>query len=121
MFFVIIVFILFFVVADRYIFKSSFFSQIKAKITAHLNDKKFEKAVRENIESRNDNSDVISRKLDLKLVHIGSGWSLIGNDDYRITMDKGKLAITRKQDSTGVDFKVDVIGVDTYFPIKNTV
>ena len=119
-FFVVIVLILLFILADRYIFKSTFFSQIKAEITTYFNDKKFERAVRENIESRNNNSDVVSRKLNLKLVHTGDGWSLIGADDYKIAMDKDKLAIARKDNNTGADFTVDIIGVDTYFPIRNT-
>ena len=118
--FVIVVLVLLVVLADRYIFKSSFFSHIKAEITTYFNDKKFEKAVRENINSRNNNGDVVSRKLDLKLVRAGNSWSLIGADDYKIATDKEKLTIARKENNTGVDFAVDVIGVDTYFPIKNT-
>jgi len=120
LFFVFVVLVLFVVLVDRYIFKSSFFSHTKTEITTYFNDKKFAKAVRENINSRNNNGDVVSRKLDLKLVRAGNSWSLIGADDYKIATDKEKLAITRKEDGDGVDFAVDVIGVDTYFPIKNT-
>ena len=120
LFFVFVVLVLFVVLVDRYIFKSSFFSHTKTEITTYFNDKKFNKAVKENIESRNNNGNIVSKKLDLKLVHTREVWSLIGTDDYKIVTDKEKLAITRKEDGDGVDFAVDVIGVDTYFPIKNT-
>jgi len=120
LFFVIVVLILFVVLADRYIFKSSFFSHIKAEITTYFNDKKFEKTVKENIESSNNNGNIVSKKLDLKLVRVGNDWSLIGSDNYKIVTDKEKIAIATKDNSTGVNFAVDVIGVDTYFPIRNT-